>query len=213
MSEHLRQARFWLDKADELTPFPSEGPTETGILRAGMWALYGAMKQHMEAQQETPASETSSAPTTGPAEKPLVSSMETVGALTGSLGDSLTSFLEGAISDFFNWHPSTSPRMGFRWIDGETLQVTFLSRTGSGKTKAGDRGVAVPDSPASSPEPAQGGSEGWPFCKASGWVDAGVAESLLVQCDQKPGHVGDHYDSSAGRAFSSRTMKEGSERG
>lgn len=99
----------------------------------------------LEAQQETPASETSSAPTTGPAEKLSESSMGTVAARTANLAVSLESCLRAGISDFSSLHSSTSLRTEFQWTDGQTLQVTCSWRTDSGETKAGGRGVASPE--------------------------------------------------------------------
>ena len=163
--------------------------------------------KNLEAQQETPASETSSAPTTGPAERrlPSLGANPDTYLLCGALMEQIT--------DYFKSTRCTLPELAATWPNSSTLQLTLAWPTPSTvTTTAGGHGAAAPDrieqladmlynSPASSPEPAQGESD---------WAVL-MSNMLYTLETDNAGHLrvnGLEYE-----LMPSRTMKEGSERG
>lgn len=115
---------------------------ETPAHRHSMGGLYnetGLPIPYPPASVETPASETSSAPMTGPATR----LSQWSDASHASKPE--PSVLMGLITDFFRSTSYTEPELEVQWNGSSTLRLTLRWPTQSGESKAGDRGPASPE--------------------------------------------------------------------
>lgn len=128
-TEFLREARATLASPGRAV--------ELQDVTSALWSVV----HYLEAQKssETPGSENSSAPTTGPVEKRLPS----LGANPDTLP--LRGALTELITDFFRSTPFIEPKSEVICLDSSTLQLTLKWPTRSGEIWDGGRGPVALD--------------------------------------------------------------------
>ncbi len=134
--EHLKFARAYLTGAENW--LIQVRKQDTTFYERQMFATMAEMLSHLEAQQETPASEPSSAPTTGLAERHSPS----LGANPDTLPTSLVlTEITSAGSRSIVFTPQESEVMSGRYLSLPRIHEWLMT---SGSIRDGDRGVASP---------------------------------------------------------------------